>query len=495
LQNTNIKLDLSRDSPYLKCTVLAFKNSDNFVLREVLLSCLNGDPDSPMIVGSAYNSDKVNPVTARNKTENIIRTQSGNELLMDDKIDHEIISLHTYEGYNILRFNADVAEHKLLLETKHGAMTQFAKKTHTTETNKGNIHERSGNDRLEIVENKHTTETIDGGIHHQAKTDVIEKAHKNIKIKSKENTEFRAGNDMVFNVEDNAKFTIKGSDGFFASVKNGELTINAAKEISIKGKGGGDITFEQSGGGFKIDPMGNIKLYGKNVMLGGQGQVNLIGNVSYTIGGGTIPGAASVTPPLKRKDIDTIKDPYAKQVLNLAWSQQIIPAGDKLDAMFSVKHFKGGETATITFMKIAMDGTETQVDTLTQQLDDGMGHYNIEWLPKMEQPSTKFKENEEEEVEQLQALSFYFKVEVDGIESEQPSDNLWLTRSLKITIDPDDDPDLIPEPVPDGTTVKIKMINGDSLFSETKNRVAKFEHVIIGPLLQIKLINYQHKVK
>jgi hypothetical protein len=103
---------------------------------------------------------------------------------------------------------------------------------------------------------------------------------------------------MVFTVENNATFTIKGSNGFHASIKNGELTINAAKEISIKGKGGGDITFEQSGGGFKIDPAGNVKLYGNKVKLGGQGQVNLIGNVSYDIGSGSIPGAASVTPPL-----------------------------------------------------------------------------------------------------------------------------------------------------------------------------------------------------
>ncbi|VAW92245.1 VgrG protein, partial [hydrothermal vent metagenome] len=269
---------------------------------EVLLSCLNGDPDRPMIVGSVYNADKVSPVTARNKNENMIRSQSGNELLMDDKIDRQVISLHTHDQYNILRFDADLAEQKIILETQHGAMSQFAKKTHST-TAGDSIHERSGNERIELVENKHHTETQNGAIHHQAKTDVIEKAHNNIISKSGENTELRAGNDMVFNVEDNATFTINGSDGFHASVNNGELTINAAKDISIKGKGGGDITFEQQGGGFKIDAGGNVKLYGKNVMLGGQGQVNLIGNVSYTIGGGSIPGAASVTAPLVRQEI------------------------------------------------------------------------------------------------------------------------------------------------------------------------------------------------
>jgi hypothetical protein len=44
------------------------------------------------------------------------------------------------------------------------------------------------------------------------------------------------------------------------------------------------------------------------VKLGGQGQVNLIGNVSYDIGGGTIPPATSVTPPLVVQDIVDIVD-------------------------------------------------------------------------------------------------------------------------------------------------------------------------------------------
>jgi type VI secretion system secreted protein VgrG len=274
---------------------------------EVLLSCLNGDPDRPMIVGSAYTGDNVSPVRANNKHQNMIKTKADNALIMDDKIDNEVITLRTYAGFNILQFDAEKANHKLSLETHYGAINQFAKKTHTTETG-DSIYEKSGNERLEIVENKHTTTTEDGAIHHQAKTDIIEKAYKNIKTKSGQNTEFRAGNDMVFTVENNATFTIKGSNGFHASIKNGELTINAAKEISIKGKGGGDITFEQSGGGFKIDPAGNVKLYGNKVKLGGQGQVNLIGNVSYTIGGGTIPGPVSITPPLVVQDIVNIVD-------------------------------------------------------------------------------------------------------------------------------------------------------------------------------------------
>jgi len=318
----------------------------------------------------------VNPVTARNKTQNTIKTKADNALIMDDKIDHEIITLRTYAGFNILKFDAEKANHQLSLETHYGAINQFAKKTHTTETG-DSIHEKCGNERLEIVENKHTTETKDGAIHHQAKTDIIEKAHNNIKTKSGQNTEFRAGNDMVFNVENNATFEIKGSNGLHAKVNNGELTINAAKEISLKGKGGGDITVEQKGGGFKIDPAGNIKLYGKNVMLGGQGQVNLISNVSYTIGGGTIPGAASVTAPLVRQEIEPIEDPNAAKIDNLAWRNDLVKVGKTAYAEFLVAGFEGGETATITMYEWDANGDKQLVDTVTTTLDDGAGHYSI----------------------------------------------------------------------------------------------------------------------
>ncbi|MFV1984104.1 MAG: type VI secretion system Vgr family protein [Thiohalomonadales bacterium] len=261
---------------------------------EVLLSCLNGDPDRPMIVASTYNSENINPVRSFNKHQNMIKTQADNAFIMDDKINHEIITLRTYEGYNIMRFNADLADHKILLETVHGAMNQYAKKMHKTETG-DSIYERCGNERTEIIENKHRTQTLKGAIHHQAKTDIIENAYKNIKTKSGQNTEIRAGNNMIYNVTNNATFIIKGKDGFHAKVHNGELTINAAKEISITGNGGGDITFEQGGGGFKIDTAGNVKLYGNKVMLDGKNSLNLIGNVNYEIGTANIPPSPELT--------------------------------------------------------------------------------------------------------------------------------------------------------------------------------------------------------
>ncbi|VAW76872.1 hypothetical protein MNBD_GAMMA12-2604 [hydrothermal vent metagenome] len=55
-----------------------------------------------MIIWTQYEANRPSPVTSANPSENRWKTKADNELLMDDKIDHQIIQLRTYKGYNIL---------------------------------------------------------------------------------------------------------------------------------------------------------------------------------------------------------------------------------------------------------------------------------------------------------------------------------------------------------------------------------------------------------
>lgn len=454
---------------------------------EVLLSCLNGDPNQPIIVGTLPNPDNRSPVTSANRTQNIIRTQSGNELCMDDKKDHEAITLSTFNGENILHLDANAMGHKIRLATEHGSMYLFAKKTITTKTN-DNLIERSGNNRTEIVENAYKLKTNKKEIHHQAKTDIKLTAHLNIKTTSKKNTEFKAGKDLKINVQENAKLTIKGSKGLSITVQNNDVIIHAAKDINIKGQGGGDITFEQSGGGFKIDSAGIVNLYGNNVSIAGS-PVNLNGNVSYNIGTPNISAEVSTEAPLAFTGIKNLIDDKAKQVIGLAWGSRQVKVGEKIKAQFMVKNFAGGETATITIVEYDMDGSQSKVDTLTTTLEDGTGHYSLEWQRTLEDAEKDFEEDEKSE--DLNPLEYKFEVEIDGIKSLEPSNPLWLTRPLEITVEPDDKQ---APPTPDGTIVKIKTADGHSQYAETKNQIAYFENVIIGPLREIQVVDYQHRI-
>lgn len=59
----------------------------HFPLRsgiEVILTCVNGDPDRPIIVGTVPNPATSSPVTRGNLARNIIRTGGGNEMNFDD---------------------------------------------------------------------------------------------------------------------------------------------------------------------------------------------------------------------------------------------------------------------------------------------------------------------------------------------------------------------------------------------------------------------------
>ena len=439
---------------------------------EVLLSCLNGDPSRPIIVGTLPNPDNHSPVTSVNRTQNIIRTQSGNELCMDDKIDKEAITLSTFNGENILHLDANAMGHKIRLATEHGAMHLFAKKTISTKTNDSLI-ERSGNNRTQIVENAYKLKTRKKEIHHQAKTDIRHTAHLNIKTKSRKNTELKTAKDLKINVDQNASLTIKGSKGLFVNVQNNNVTINAAKNINIKGQGGGDITFEQSGGGFKIDASGIVNLYGNKVSIAGS-PVSLNGNVSYNISAPNIPAAASTEAPLIFAGIHKLKDDNEPQVINLAWDKKIIPIGELATLKYTAQNYQGGEAVTITVYEKDSDGTKTQIDTIQSTLDDGFGHYEHQWARTEEQTQQDLLDDNHQH--DLEPLSYVFDVTINS-EVSKLSKTLHMSSSVEFEA-------LYPDGSPVADDTKVVLIDAMDKKHRTriKNGIASFNNVALGQI-------------
>ena len=489
-QHTQATIPMRRVSPYG-----GLPNESNVGFHsplhdgdEVLISCLNGDPDRPMVVGTVPNPERLSPVTSANPSVNRLRTMSDNELTFDDTKDKEAVTLRTYEGHNILHLNAEVVGHKVRLATEHGAMVTFAKKTihrHSDDT----MTERVGNDRLVKVKNYHRTETQSKEIHHQAKTDHTHAAYKNIQTESGKNTEMQTGRHMIIDVADNTRITVKGSGGMYATVSSNDVFIQSANKIDVKGKGGGDITFEQSGGGFKVSSGGVVSFYGKKVFFGGSGGVQLNGKVNYSVPGPNPPGAVSTTTPIAFAGIGPLKDLNGKEVYDLAWSNDMIAVSETLQAMFNVKNFVGGESAEVSFYEIDMDNNKTLLGKKSVSLDDGTGHYGVEWSHAPATAHTDFEEDET--AGEKKAVEYIFEVEVDGVAAESASNILWLTRPLELLIESEepDDP-----PTRDGTVVKLKMVNGRTLYTETLNQRAYFDNVIIGPILALEVLEQTHRV-
>jgi type VI secretion system secreted protein VgrG len=70
----------------------------HFPLRpgvEVVLVCIDGDPDRPMIAGTVPNPQTGSPVTSSNAHRNVIRTGAGNEINIDDHSGNERIKMST----------------------------------------------------------------------------------------------------------------------------------------------------------------------------------------------------------------------------------------------------------------------------------------------------------------------------------------------------------------------------------------------------------------
>jgi type VI secretion system secreted protein VgrG len=477
-RHTQASIPLRRLSPYG-----GLPNQSNVGLHtplqdgaEVLISCLNGDPDRPMIVGTVPNPDTVSPVTSKNPSQNRLRTQSDNELCLDDTKEKEAITLRTYSGFNILHLDATAMAHKVRLATQHGAMSTWAKKTILRQSD-DSMTELVGNDRNVIVENMHRTETKTKEIHHQAATDHVHGAYQNYRTDSGKNTELQTGRNMILDVADNTTLTIKGSGGLFATIHNNAVFLQSAKAITIQGQGGGDITFEQSGGGFKVDAGGNVKLYGNKVFVGGSGGVSLNGNVNYSVPGPQPPGAVNTTSPLSFAGIDALIDPREPQVIDLAWAQDRIPVGEIIQGMFTAKNFTGSETATINIYEYDANGQNDLVDTLTVPLDQGnTGQYTFDWRRTAQQADQD--QQNDAAASDIGPLEYRFDVDINGTLSDKPSSYLWLTKTIEITVEEDEEGFTLP----DGTELEVIDADNKRQYATLKNGVAHFKDVLIGKI-------------
>ena len=83
----------------------------NLTDTEMVIAYLDGDADRPVALGAVPNGRAASPVTAENRTEHVVRTAAGNELVMDDVEKKASIRLVT------------VAQNQLTLRDEGGVLT------------------------------------------------------------------------------------------------------------------------------------------------------------------------------------------------------------------------------------------------------------------------------------------------------------------------------------------------------------------------------------
>jgi type VI secretion system secreted protein VgrG len=208
---------------------------------EVLISFVDGNPDRPMIIGAVHNSENKNPVVDENSTESRIKTAGGNEIVIDDEQDKELISIFGKKNAKIeISNDRDVkVKHDDLEEIGNN---QKLKVINDQSISIGNdISIEIGNNMAEIITSDYSTETqknkkekigADSKLEIKGKLDeIIEKDH-------------NQKNNSNYIIDTNKKHMITAGDKFQIKCGSSEIIMEKSGKIMIKGS---NITIKASG--------------------------------------------------------------------------------------------------------------------------------------------------------------------------------------------------------------------------------------------------------
>ncbi len=254
---------------------------------EMVIGCVDGDPDKPMGIGTVPNANTSSPVKSANKEKSVIRTAAGNELILDDLDGKEKIVLAT-PGGNAAELNDehkrcgvktadgntlvldDTNEHTrmdthghtitasykggeegIVLATAGGHVIKVddANKLITIQTGGGHGVELSDNNKTITLKDSagKNTVTLDGGggltLDSQGKIEitaaqdlVIDAA--NVKVSSRAATEVSAGTDCTLkgmNVEAKGSMGATVEGGMSASFKGGTTAKLEGAMVDVAG--------------------------------------------------------------------------------------------------------------------------------------------------------------------------------------------------------------------------------------------------------------------
>lgn len=236
---------------------------------DVLVCHVNGDCNRPLLMGVLPNPSCPSPVIANNKTQNILRTSGGNELLMEDQKDAECIALFTREKQNSLCLDARKNKNKIRLATEKGKMTILAKKALHHKSGDTHSH-RVGEDHKITVENAIRLSTQTQDITYQAQTDIQLKAGNAFSISTeKADITHTSGQSTIVKTKGSAKFLSK--DGAITiCTDQGSQSFKVGQGATITTQGQADIVLAQSGAQLTIRKDGSLQIRANLIQIKGQ---------------------------------------------------------------------------------------------------------------------------------------------------------------------------------------------------------------------------------
>ncbi len=232
---------------------------------EVLVGFVNNDIDRPYIVGAVNNAETPSPVTATNKTQNVLRTWGGNELTMDDQQGKEKIELFTRDRKLSLSLDATAQQNQVRLATEEGDMKLHAGKGMVVEAG-GNQDVSVGKDYTVTVGNAQRLVTKKAGISFDAATDLLLKAAQNLRLQTDQGGIEHSAEKMIsMEAGSGLAMEVKKQDAQFL-VDSGNLKMKVSGAVSVLGQGKESVFFGQGGGGIEIKSSGDVAIKGSSTI-------------------------------------------------------------------------------------------------------------------------------------------------------------------------------------------------------------------------------------
>lgn len=452
---------------------------------EVLLTCLNNDPDKPLILGYAPAASQPGPVSNRNAPENRILTPAGHLLNLNDRKEAQAITLNTPDGQCLLDLNANSESPLVTLACEQGALVMRAGQHQNIDVGK-NSQIRIGSDSTTQVLNRSVIHTDSGVIHHQSQTSTHLTATANAALKSGKNLELYSAANSQLRVQGSATITARKG---LASKVGGNLQLQATDAIDIRGDGSGDLTLHQGGGGITIKANGTVRLFGNTVTLKGQSGVTFNGDKEYGVPKGVkadkpVPMPASAITPVAEMDLDPEwqGESSSAQLRSVRWQEKTVQLGDETTAIVRVRGLNADETLSLTQVERYGDN-ERDIESWQQTIEKTAGDIRVLWPVSL--PGGVIQVTGDEEDSALLTRDYLLRVRYQGqvLDTEQP---LNIMDSLRFTP--------LSEaggPLPEGTPGSLEDGNGDIHYSQVTNGLLTFPGVPLGQA-RLSLDHYEH---
>ena len=248
----------------------------------VLIGCMNNDPDQSYLLGFALNDTQPSVVTSANNAQNVLCSRGQNLLMFDDTPKTPHIVLQTLAGNQHLVLHGDKKQPYIHWLAQLGAMNIFAAK---------DIQLGSVKSAIRLLTNKTFIASAKQQLALESKKSVIIDAATNldvaanqIDVSATQNITLKAGRSHRSVIQ--SDINLKADNNLTITAPAGSQIIQSQGNITVKGSGSGNLTLANGGSEISIDSSGNVNIFADKLLtLKGKAMTVFDGSMEQDIGG------------------------------------------------------------------------------------------------------------------------------------------------------------------------------------------------------------------